>query len=81
MLAVVLLCHVPKEARSGHSCRGWVGCCTSSRSGFWRSAAVGSCIAVQVACLAVSCQDGLPVSAVTEKDDGLAAMLERQLLP
>ena len=42
---------------------------------------MGNCIAVQVAWLAVSCQDGLPVVAVTEDYHGLAAMLERQLLP
>ena len=42
---------------------------------------MGNCIAVQVAWLTVSCQDGLPVIAVTENDHGLAAMLERQLLP
>ena len=44
-------------------------------------AIVGDCIAVQVAWLAASCQDGMPVIAVTENDHGLAAMLERQLLP
>ena len=80
MLAMVLLCHAPQEACSGHSCRGQVDCC-ASRSCLWRSAAVGNCIAVQVAWLAVSCQDGLPVVAVTENYHGLAAMLERQLLP
>ena len=78
MLAVVL-CHAPKEACSGYSCRGWVGCC-ASRSCFWRSAPVGS-TSLQVGWLAVCCQNRLPVVAVTEDDDSLTAMLKRQLLP